>query len=144
MLARALRQSSGRAAASPRDTQPQRDTNGASYDEKVADMWSAGVLLYLMLVGKFPFDRNHLATDEERLQTMQNHKLPEQLKKAGRASPAACNLLRLLLQPDPSKRITIEGLRQHPWVAADMPAGTGECWLLLSPASTTEFVSNCA
>lgn len=37
---------------------------------QVADIWSCGVMLYVMLVGAYPFERPEDKTDSQKLQKM--------------------------------------------------------------------------
>lgn len=97
-----------------------QDDAARGYKGATADIFSAGVLLYAMLVGQYPYGNSH--TLAARLRTMQAHTLPQQLRQRGRLSAEACDLLDQLLQPDPSQRITIEELKQHPWVTKGLPA----------------------
>lgn len=38
--------------------------------KQVADIWSCGVMLYVMLVGAYPFERPEDKTDSQKLQKM--------------------------------------------------------------------------
>ena len=40
-------------------------TNGNSYDAKMSDLWSCGVVLYVMLAGQYPFSRTSDAKLQE-------------------------------------------------------------------------------
>ena len=48
----------------------------ARYDHAV-DMWSLGVLLYILLVGFHPFDPTGTATEEQMLSNMQARPPPD-------------------------------------------------------------------
>ncbi|RNF06658.1 putative serine/threonine protein kinase [Trypanosoma conorhini] len=81
----------------------ERGYNGLS-----ADIWSCGVVLYVMLAGRLPFeDRNMnalLAKIERGEYQMVRH-----------VSEAVKDLIARMLTVDPKKRITMEGIIAHPW-----------------------------
>lgn len=93
---------------SPIYTAPEIITQ-AQYDGLQADMWSLGVILYVMLVGKIPWD----ATNEKNLFfqiiTAKYH-IPETV------SPSACRLIAELMTPQPEMRITSQEVLSHPWL----------------------------
>lgn len=45
-------------------------TRSSRVDVQVADIWSCGVMLYVMLVGAYPFERPEDKTDNQKLQKM--------------------------------------------------------------------------
>lgn len=70
------------------------------------DIWSAGITLYQMLTGKFPFQFD---TDQD-IDNWIFNPLPKVTDE--------CNdILRLMLIINPNNRITIDKLRKHKWVA---------------------------
>ena len=82
--------------------------SGNPYSGITTDLWSAGIVLYSMLVGALPFDDQEL------------HKLYEQIKLGKFYIPStlsleAIDLLKRILQVDPNKRITMQELKEHKW-----------------------------
>ena len=82
--------------------------SGRAYRGTTTDLWSAGIVLYSMLVGALPFDDQEL------------HKLYEQIKIGKFYIPStlsleAIDLLKRILEVDPKKRINIEGVKNHKW-----------------------------
>lgn len=90
------------------------------------DMWALGCVLYIMLVGRHPFDPTGMASDEE---------IEEEIKKGSpplRNSPyikhlsdSAVDLLERLLHNKPYKRLTAMQMLEHPWTKG-MTARTDE------------------
>ncbi|KRX99287.1 Aurora kinase A [Trichinella pseudospiralis] len=82
-----------------------------AYDAKV-DVWALGILLYQFLVGDVPFDGR---TNQE----VTSNVLDKELTIPDGLSEEASDLIKKLLTKDPSKRISLSELIQHPWMQAD-------------------------
>ena len=82
-----------------------------NYNEK-CDTWSVGIILYMMLVGRAPFDGKD---DEEIICKINsadyNSKEPKLLKH----SPEVRDLVDKLLQKDTNKRYSAKEALKHPW-----------------------------
>jgi serine/threonine protein kinase len=83
--------------------------SGKPYYGPEVDVWSLGVVLYVMVCGRVPFD-------DRNTQTLYQ-KIVRAKIDTPRASPELCDLLRRMLNPNPSMRISIEEVMRHPWVA---------------------------
>jgi serine/threonine protein kinase len=84
------------------------------YDAKPADIWSMGVTLYCMVFGVCPFwpgHSNDIINLQERI-IHQKLSFPDEPE----ISPELKDLLTQLLEKDPSRRITVPKIRDHPWV----------------------------
>jgi len=84
-----------------------------SYSGCPADMWSLGVMLYTMLVGRYPFADPDACTLFARIRRGR-YPLPSEVSLS---APARC-LIRSLLAVNPSDRLTAEEALQHPWFTA--------------------------
>ncbi|CAD8055698.1 unnamed protein product [Paramecium primaurelia] len=87
------------------------------YDEKV-DVWSCGIILYILLIGKAPFrGKNQLET----LQLAQKANLNFSGKHWNKISPEAIDLIKLMIQKDPHKRISMKDALNHIWISNQSP-----------------------
>ncbi|KAJ1612966.1 protein kinase [Cryptosporidium canis] len=84
---------------------------GESYGTE-ADLWSLGVLFYVMLGGAFPFDERK--GNLERLIREGNYHF--RYPRFKRVSEQAKQLIRRLLTVDPGQRMTLSELKQDPWM----------------------------
>ncbi|KAF9354316.1 hypothetical protein BGX26_007845 [Mortierella sp. AD094] len=80
---------------------------------KPADIWSMGVTLYCMRYGRLPFRSSSSSLDLLRTIREEEPDLTEE------TDPRFKNVMEKLLDKDPSKRITIDGLRNDSWVTDD-------------------------
>uniref|UniRef100_A0A7S4MYY0 cGMP-dependent protein kinase n=1 Tax=Odontella aurita TaxID=265563 RepID=A0A7S4MYY0_9STRA len=93
------------------------DGDGVAINPSV-DMWSLGIIIYIMLTGVHPFDLEGDATDEEVEANIMEQRSPPLFGSpiTAHLSPSALNLLAKLFDLDPDRRITAHKMLQHPWV----------------------------
>ena len=102
-----------------------KTVKGETYDGKLADIWSCGVMLYVMLSGSYPFERADDKGNPQRLQRMiqrilaVDYVIPSKVQ----ASDELRDILARLLNPNPKDRITIDEIFDHPWFNKDLPRG---------------------
>ena len=79
--------------------------SGHSYE---VDIWSLGVIVYTLIIGKPPFETQDVKTTYKRIK-MNNYSFPE----TAVISEAAKNLITEILVTDPSKRPTLDQILTH-------------------------------
>jgi len=95
-------------------------SQGQTYDGRAVDVWAAGVVLYVMLVGGYPF--GDLGNGRELVRRIASaaYSLPVPL------SASCADLLAKIFVVDPKKRISVADILAHAWLVAEpAPAAAG-------------------
>jgi calcium-dependent protein kinase len=82
------------------------------YDQKV-DIWSAGVVTYIMLCGKPPFLGDGKAEVYKAIKTQEPDMYCEEWKHV---SPEAKDFVQMALNKDPNQRPSAKGMLDHTWL----------------------------
>ncbi|KAG2314331.1 hypothetical protein Bca52824_017453 [Brassica carinata] len=82
------------------------------YDGAASDIWSCGVILYVILTGCLPFDDTNIAVLCRKI-FKGDPPIPRWL------SPGAKTMIKRMLDPNPVTRITVTGIKANDWFRHD-------------------------
>ncbi|KAI9837119.1 MAG: hypothetical protein M1819_000770 [Sarea resinae] len=83
------------------------------YAGDMADIWSCGVVLFVLLVGNTPWDQPTQSSAEFDEYVRTNGRTSDEMWQ--RLPNATLSLLRGMMKIDPETRFTLEDVRRHPW-----------------------------
>jgi len=109
---------------------PEVAANGkAPYADKL-DVWAAGITLYIMVTGKYPFPANKSLFQTFKIISSTDVNIPEDL-------PVSLQeLLRGMLTRDPEARFTCEQVTQSTWVNTPDDNADPQSFIIIPPRST--------
>jgi serine/threonine protein kinase len=91
---------------------------GLPYAGRASDIWSCGVILYVLLAGFLPFE-------DPDPQVLFRRITRGAIRYPAWFSPGAKDLLRSLLEPDPKKRATMAQIQAHEWFLTGIDTADG-------------------
>lgn len=73
------------------------------------DIWASGILLYVLVTGKFPFQSS---TEKKVFEKVKKgiYEIPDYLSRP------CSDLIRDILDPNPNTRLTAKNILKHPWI----------------------------
>lgn len=86
--------------------------SGKPYNPKLSDVWSLGIILFIMLNASMPFDDSNL---RKLLKDQMTKNWVFRSRVRDTLSSSAKNLVRHLLEPDLTLRLTLDRALQHDW-----------------------------
>ncbi|CAF96558.1 unnamed protein product, partial [Tetraodon nigroviridis] len=104
--------------------------------DKSCDMWSLGVIMYILLCGFPPFYSNTgqaISPGMKRRIRMGQYEFPD--PEWAEVSQEAKDLIHQLLKTDPNERMTITQFMNHPWINVRPPMAPTSCAVSPTPNS---------
>ncbi|KAG9487456.1 hypothetical protein GDO78_007358 [Eleutherodactylus coqui] len=84
---------------------------GIPYEPKIYDIWSLGVILFIMLYGSLPYDDSNI---QKMLRVQKQHHIDFPCSK--HLSSDCKDIILRMLQPDVHRRLTIDEILNHVWL----------------------------
>ncbi|XP_054427263.1 testis-specific serine/threonine-protein kinase 1-like [Pteronotus mesoamericanus] len=84
---------------------------GIPYQPKVYDIWSLGVILYIMVCGSMPYDDSNI---KKMLRIQKEHRV--NFPRSKHLTDECKDLIYRMLQPDVTRRLHIDEILSHCWV----------------------------
>lgn len=102
---------------SPCYAAPELVVQDGLYAGSAVDVWSCGVILYAMLAGYLPFDDDPANPEGDNINLLYKYIMATPLSFPDYITAEPRDLLSKMLVPDPQKRIDLEGVMAHSWLA---------------------------
>lgn len=87
--------------------------NGTPYNPKLSDVWSLGIILFIMLNASMPFDDSNL---RKLLKDQMTRNWVFRSRVRDTISSSAKSIVRHVLEPDITLRLTLDRVITHEWV----------------------------
>ncbi|KAF2490732.1 serine/threonine-protein kinase Chk1 [Lophium mytilinum] len=95
------------------------DVLDTGYVANISDIWSCGVVLFVLLVGNTPWDEPTRRSEEFKEYVDTNGRTTDELWT--KLPQDIVSLLRGMLKLDPATRFTLDEIRTHPWFTRPNP-----------------------
>ena len=109
---------------------------GKEYKGTIGDIWAIGVTLFCLLFGKIPFSGNTFVEIYDNIKSEELN-----LNYRHDLSKEVLDLIPKILEKDPKKRITIEGIKKHPWLKSDKKSSLNSVQTSTNSVSTSKRIS---
>ncbi|CAH1164072.1 unnamed protein product [Phaedon cochleariae] len=105
------------------------DQRQSGFSGRGTDIWSMGVTLYAFVYGRLPFHDQNIVGLYSKIKNQ-----PVEFPELPRISNDLKDLIRQMLIKDPNQRITLQELKEHPWVTKQgsfpLPSEEENCHLV--------------
>ncbi|CAN8268700.1 unnamed protein product [Cochlearia groenlandica] len=102
------------------------------YDGAKADAWSCGVILFVLLVGKLPFEDSNIASMYQKIRR-RDYRFPSWISKQAKS------IIYKMLDPNPETRMSIETAMETNWFQKSLETS---CNVLESEQEKPSFISS--